>query len=651
MPSKEPIYRPTLVAEITSFIDEKRAARKGGEDGDTEFLSIIEFIDKFKLLPNGLYPVQRFIVKLYYNIPLDAVVKLIKITDKFGERVILEFTEVEYLEYLYDRGRCNIRVQDGRHRRELILVLGRRSGKSALSAIFAAYELYKLLRRGIPQSFYGMLPGSEIRVLCVANDKEQASIVYGDVQSHIEAVDYFKNNIANTTQTYVRFRTEGDRKKNGDNAKGTITATFKSSIAKGLRGRGVICCILDEIAFFVDDGKSSAERVYKAIFPSLATFSPKDKKNKHKPLGPSEGRMILISSPDAREGFFFRVYQMAMSKDRASEGMLVIQAPTWEVNPTLSRDYYEIENAKDPKAFMTEHGAEFSDRVRGWIEDWKDLSDCIVPELRPAVRGYPRDPHFGGVDFGLSNDGTSIALTSLSGGRIQLAYHEVWYPKKSWRESNPHLEVPLVPYAMGLQDVQRLDIDEIAGWFLALSKRFYIHKGVFDQWAGPVFEQVLHKHGLRQFEMRNFFASDSSQMYQTFKMAMFNRQLAIYDWPLPVGAIEGSGARHSPLIAELLELQSTSGGKNIMVVEAPKVVGKHDDQSDALARSILLANEYIRENPGILETTGPGYVHSSSSREQRVGYAQYHRMRDRLHGGSGGAGSVSKRTPSRMARR
>lgn len=648
MPIREPVFKPTLVSEVTSFIDEKRQAKKGGSDGNVDFLTIIDFIEKFKLLPYGLFPVQRFIVKLYYNLALDDTVKTIKITDRFGSKVLHEFTEVEYLKYLYDHGRCNIREQDGKPRRELILVLGRRSGKSALSAIFAAYEIYKLLRRGNPQSYYGLLPGSEIRVLCVANDKEQASIVYGDMQSHIEAVDYFKNNIANATQTFIRFRTEGDRKRFGDTGKATITATFRSSIAKGLRGRGIICAILDEIAFFVDDGKSSAERVYKAIFPSLAQFSPKDPNNKHRALGPSEGRMIMISSPDAKEGFLYRMYQMAMSADKASESILVIQAPTWEVNPTLSREYYEAEYAKDPKSFMTEHGAEFSDRVRGWIEDWKDLSECIIPELRPATRGLPRDPHWAGVDFGLSNDGTAIALTCLSGGRIKLAYHEVWYPKKRWKESNPHLEAPLVPYAYNLQDVIRLDIDEIAEWFLALSKRFYIHKGVFDQWAGPVFEQVLHKRQLRQFEMRNFFASDSSQMYQILKMTMFNRQLALYDWPLPEGSQDGTGTRHSPLISELLELQATTVGKNIVIVEAPKAAGKHDDQSDALARSVMLANEYIRENPGVLEASTRGHSFQVPSTAPRFAYGQFHRIRDRLHSGVGG---TSRRTTHRMVPR
>lgn len=634
MPIKEPVFKSSLSGEVSSFLEKKRLERGGTSlHGDVEFLSVIDFIERFKLLPFGLYPVQRFIVKMYYNIPLDDIQKTIQVKNMFGDKILHEFTEVEYLRHLYDTGRCNIREQDGQDRRELVLVLGRRSGKSALSAIFAAYEIYKLLRRSHPQAYYGMPSGSEIRVLCVANDKEQASIVFDDMRGHVEQVDYFKSALANVTQTFMRFRTENDRKKFGDVGKSTIAASFKSSIAKGLRGRGVMCCILDEIAFFVDDGKSSAERVYKAIMPSLGQFSPRDPKNRLKPIGPTEGRMILISSPDSKEGFFYRMYQMAMSKSKGSSDMLVIQAPTWEVNPTLDRSYYEKEYFKDPKSFMTEHGAEFSDRVRGWIEDSRDLEECIVKDLKPRDRGFPRDPHFAGIDVGLVNDGTSISLTRINNGKVELAYHEAWYARTKWKDTNPHLSSPLVPYANTLQDQTRIDMAEIANWFKALSQRFFIVKGVFDQWSGIVFEQELHKAGLRQFETRNFFASDSSQIYHTFKMFMYNRQLAIYDWPIPETPDGVAIGRHSPLVQELLELQATSGGKNIILVEAPNIPGKHDDVSDSLARSVFLASEYIRDNPGILERVNTIDTVSHGP-PVSVGYHQYHRARNRIHGGS-----------------
>lgn len=647
MPIKEPKFQSQLTGEVSDFLDRKRRDRRGedGEDGDENFLTIVEFIEKFKLFPHGLFPTQKFIVKLYYNIPLDDVHKVILVKDKFGERVVHEFTELEYLRYLYDQGRCNVKEQDGKTRRELILILGRRSGKSSMAAVFAAYELYKLLKRGSPQAHYGLPHGSEIRVLDIANDKEQASIVYSDIQAHIQAVDYFKNNVAHDTQTYVKFRTESDKKRFGPDGKATITATFKSSIAKGLRGRGVICAILDEIAFFIDDGNSSAEQVYRGLSPSLKQFTPKDPKNKHNPIGPTDGRMVLISSPNSKEGFFYKLCKQAMSGGVESSNTLIIQAPTWEVNPTLSSEDYRVEYAKDPKSFMTEYGAEFSDRVRGFIEDSKDLQDCIIPSLRPSLSGYPREVHWAGVDFGISNDGTAIAITHLSGGRIELIYHEVWYPRKSWRESNPHLDTPIVPYAMTLQDQPRLDLDEIANWFFALSRKFYIYRGVFDQWAGPVFEQVLHKKNLKQFEMRNFFPSDTSQMWQTFKMAMLHRQIGIYDWPIPEQAsTENQSIRHSPLVTELLELQSSSSGKNIIVVEAPKISGKHDDMSDSLARSIMLAMEYVRDNPGVLDSSIRQVSNTGPTGRSIGGYGQFHRQRARLHG-------VSSRSVSRQAKR
>lgn len=630
MPSTEKVQKSALTGVIDSFLDEKRSP---SDKDDTKFLSIIDFIERFKLLPMGLFPVQKFILKLYYNMPLDESAKTIKITDRLNTKVLHLFTEKEYLTYLFDQGRCNLREQDGRARHELILVLGRRSGKSTLSAIIAAYELYKLLCRGAPQLYYGIPSSSEIRVLCIANDKEQASIVYSDMAGYVDNIDFFKSAITNNTQTFVRFQTDQDRKKYGDGGRGTLVATFKSSIAKGLRGRGIICYILDELAFFINDGKSSAEQIYRAINPSIAQFSPKDPKDRHRPLGPSEGRAIAISSPDARDGFFYHLYQMSLTNSKASENMLMIQAPTWEVNPTLSKEYYEVEYHKDPRSFMTEHGAEFSDRVRGWIEDATDLTDCIDPASRPILRGEPREMFFCGLDFGMVNDGTAVALTHLKNGKVNLAYHEAWYAGKDWREVNPHLQAPLTEYARRLKDITRLDITEIAEWLRMLSTKFFIESGVFDQWAGPIFEQELHKRGLRQFEMRQFSVMDSSHAFHTAKMFMFSRQLTLYDYPVVQQLSEETVTKHSPLVTELLELQSTSGGKNIVIVEAPNVAGKHDDMSDAFVRSLLLMSEFIKAHPGVMEANGSRLMAPTPATMSARSYNMYHQRRVRLHGG------------------
>jgi len=636
MPSTEKPERSSLGGVVDSVLSARRRVHV-----QSEFLNILEFIDRFKLLPAGLFPVQKFILKMYYGIPLDDVIPeresdKIRITDRYGNFKGY-LSEVQYLQYLYEQGRCNVKEQGGRPRRELILVLGRRSGKSTMSSIITVYELYKLLVRGSPQNYYGMPDGSEIRIICVANDKEQAEIVYQVIAQYTTTLDYFADSLVHDTKTYQRFQTARDVEKFGkgdlkNGGKGTLTVTFKSSVAKGLRGRGNIVVVLDEIAFFVDDGKSSARQIYRAITPATKQFSPKDPDDKRVPIGSTEGRVILISSPDAKEGFFFQQYQTSKSGGKAAKDMLMIQAPTWEVNPTLSPEDYEIEYAKAPNDFETEYGAKFSDRVRGWIEDARDLTDCVIPGLTPLSRGNPREPFFCGLDFGIAKDGTSVSLTHFTEGRIQLGYHESWYAGKRWEESNPHLIGPLVPYARTLQDVDRLDIDEITSWILALSKRFYVEKGLFDQYAGHIFEQKLHKVGLQQFEMRKFTAAASSSCYGNVRFLMYAHQLGVYDYPIPE---QSSGIRfgenlHSPHIAELLELQASSGGKNITIVEAPKVQGKHDDFSDSFVRSCILASEYIHENPDSLEMSQNRLISPKVAR--MVGYRQYHRTRSRLHG-------------------
>lgn len=634
LPSTEKAEKSALIGVVDAFLDSKR---QDGDEGEENFLNIIDFVDRFKLLPDGLFPVQKFILKLYYGIPLDDFLPAsekdrIKLTDKFNTKVLCEFTEVEYLEFLHEQGRCNIGKQDfSRPRRELVLVLGRRSGKSMLSAIISAYELYKLLCRGNPQSYYGLPSSSEIRVLCVANDKEQASIVYGDIAGFVDQVDFFSSSIVNDTQTFMRFQTDEDRRRYGKGSRSTITATFKSSIAKGLRGRGIICYILDELAFFVNDGKTSAEQVYRAINPSLAQFSPKNPVNKRMATGPSEGRAISISSPDTRSGFFYKLYQRSMEGGKQSRNMLMIQAPTWEVNPTLSSDYYEVEFSKDPKAFVTEFGAEFSDRVRTWIEDPADLTDCVVEDHKPLARGNPRESFFAGLDFAVVGDGSAIVLFRLIDGKVELAYHEAWYAGKKWADVNPHLTVPLVPYAMKLQDMDRLDIMEIAEWIRVLSTRFYIEKGVFDQWAGPIFENELHKRNLRQFESRHFSTADSSYAYHTAKMFMYSRQLALYDYPVPPKDPSSSVQRHSPLIEEMLDLQATSGGKNITIVEAPKVSGAHDDLSDAFVRGLLMVSEYMKIHPGALEMSKSLQM-PRRPMQSPLSYRHYQQTKARLHG-------------------
>lgn len=582
---------------------------------EARIFNVLDYIEQPWGLNMKLFPAQRFIVKLYYNLELDSKMaedpnRRIQVPNMFNTEIRYEFSETEYLKFLYEEGRCNIKEQD-HDRRELVLPIGRRGGKTTLSGIFASYEVYRLLNLYNPQAYYGLPNGNRIQIISVATDKDQAGLLFNEVTTHLAKCEYFKPYITNNTLSNVNFRTPYEidrfgpvhRQENGKfssfNGKTSLRVTFRSCNGKGLRGAGNVVIILDEVAHFIDKGNSSADEIYQAVAPSAAAFSRKDP-DTGRPFrdpatgtqAPVESRIILISSPLGKSGLFYDKFNLAMRGGEGADNILAIQAPTWEINPTVPSSYYKEKYHANPTVFMTEHGAQFSDQARGWIEREEDLQACIVPTHRPRFMARPKEPHQMGLDVAVVNDGTAVAITHIEGEKIVHDYHEAWYAGEDWRVTNPHLVEHIVPYSKLLANVDKLDFDEIANWIHALTKRFYITAGIFDRWSGLPLEQALHKRGLRQFRSEPFTRIQTSQIYQTTKLLMYDQKLVLYDHPLPERASSGA-VKHSPLISEILSLQANHVAKNIVLVNKPTVAGARDDVSDALVRSIWLSSEVI----------------------------------------------------------
>ena len=384
--------------------------------------------------------------------------------------------------------------------------------------------------------------------------------------------DFFRAYAANATQSFATFQTPFDIDRYGsysDNQKArySINVTFRSCVAKGLRGGANILVALDEVANFGDKGQASADEVYQAVEPSTRTFSPKDPKNTTRPIGENEGRIILISSPLGKQGLFYKQYRLGFGSNKAADTLLCIQAPTWEVNPTVPAETFVASYLKDPNVFFTEFGAVFSDRTRGWIEDPADLFACVDSDLRPKVRAPSRMPHFMGLDVALVGDWTTVAVGHNDAeGKVVLDYIE-------------GIKAGEGEFA----NLDRLDFDDVADWVYEISRRFYITEGIFDQWSGIPMEQALKKRGLSSLKSVHHTRNLSSQMFQNFKSLMLDKKLVLFDWPIP------DREDHSLHIAELLELQAEFISRYIIKVEAPNIEGKHDDFSDALVRMVWCA--------------------------------------------------------------
>lgn len=568
----------------------------------SDVIDIISFVESDWGLGLRLYPVQRVILKAHYGLalddnllgfPLDVPVPrshpkyspdLVDEDGYYKYRILVTdwrreneraFTEAGYLKFLHSEGRCNIdRVIPGKERRQMVLSIGRRSGKTLITSCIVAYEAYKLIKKGDPQKFYGTSTSNTIQLISVATDKDQASLLYKEAAGHFQKCKFFKPYMANSTQSYAAFQTPRDIEVYGphsenSSAKCSINVTFKSCVAKGLRGGNNILVALDEAAHFGEKGQASADEVYQAVAPSNKTFSPVDPNNSARPIGENEGRLIMISSPLGKQGLFYKQFMIGFSGGIASHDVISVQAPTWEVNPSIPAGTFEAEYLKDQTTFFTEFGAVFTDRTRGWLEQPEDLLACVDPAARPKLRAPPRSPHFLGLDVGLVGDYTALAIGHNDDkGRVVLDH------------------IDRICAGEGeFEDVERLDFDEVVDWISTFAKKFYVSDGIFDQWMGIPLEQALQKRQLGQLKSVHHTPQLASQMFQNFKTLMLDQRLVLYDHPI----LEGH--EHALYLEELLELQAEYKSKYIIKVEAPPVFGKHDDFSDALVRMVWCASQ------------------------------------------------------------
>jgi intein/homing endonuclease len=452
------------------------------------------------------------------------------------------------------------------------------SHNSTITSWIAAYETYKLLKSHHPQKFYGLLPDAEIYVTTVATSEDQANLLFRQILGHYAQCTYFHRYMNRPTADKVLIRSRRDLEKYGEEGKSSIIVRSAPCSARGLRGAGNILVIMDEQAHFVDEksqSNKSDKAVYDAITPSVAQFG-------------NDGKIINISSPLNKSGMLWDLYCQSLD---GAENILMIQAPSWEINTTLSSSFLKGRYQQDPIAYDCEFGAQFSDRVKSWMPE-EYLRRVIVPGLSQKLMGMPRQPYFVGLDVGFKDDGTAIAISHVTqdtddNGKI---VDKIELDYVGWRQAG----VP--PY----ENRDILDFSEIAEWIKETCQKFYAVQGLLDQHNGVMVHQNLHKLGLTQFEMVYHTRNFNSQLYQNFMMLCIDKKLRIFnDKP--------DEHQDSDLIDELLKLQVVQYSKNVISVESPKLKGNYDDRSDAIMRSVWLASEAIRN----------GFVSSNTSSSDR----------------------------------
>ncbi len=539
-----------------------------------------------------LFPVQKFIFKTYYNIPLDnGDDRIIIVKDKFNEKVRYRFNEKEYLNFLFNEGRINIKEVTGDpkdSRTDLVLVIGRRGLKTSSIAVLVSFETYKLLKKVSPHEYYGIMPDDEIRVSCVATNKEQAGELFRRISGHLERSEYFKKYREKPTLSYMKLSTQRDIEEYGPGNRSSLRIVASPCTGRGLRSYNNIIAVLDEMAHFFESDTStdkSDKVIYDSVTPSVAKFVT--------PEGDLHGRVISISSPNDRSGKFYELYERSMEAD--CDNILMIQAPTWEVDYTLSPKYLRAKYLENAVSYMSEFGAEFSDRVSAWIDNEQMLRINIIPGLKLKKISYERTPHFMGIDVGLKQDGTAIAIChivkemigDIERNLIELDCIDARYAKD--------------------EDKEYFHPDEIADWIATYNEKFYIVKGIMDQYYGLAMIPKLHEKGIKQINAAHFSRDFNSKVYQNLMSKMLDVSLRI-----PEGdehLVDGKKTKDLDLVTEMLKLRAVTHSKYLITVKAPDVKNAHDDRSDAFARAVYLATEYMASGGGIvknnrIESTG-----------------------------------------------
>jgi hypothetical protein len=357
---------------------------------------------------------------------------------------------------------------------------------------------------------------------------------------------------------------------------------------------------MDEMAFFIsNDGRFSGTEVYKALTPSTADFG-------------KDGKIICISSPYAKYGSFWDKYVQSFEE---ADSMLMFKMYSSMINTRIDSSYLKAKRRQDRIGFGCEFGAEFSDSVVAWIDDEEEFRRCIV-EKHMSDRGMPGTTYYMGIDVGLKNDGTAIAIVHREGNKIICDYANVWFSGSSdiW-----DLDSSIYRHCHKYASNDILRMSDIASEIKLLCRNFSIKAGVFDQHMGYALLELLYDAGLRQFATEHYTDSKNSDIYALTKILYIEGLLEIPDHPI--------------LIPEMLQLEGEKKSKNKLIVEAPNKNGAHDDLSDALVRAIWLCHSNTKERPkNITSLAGPGGGISGGGKGKHQSYLTHQLDKQRKHG-------------------
>lgn len=393
------------------------------------------------------------------------------------------------------------------------LVCGRRSGKSFISSLIATYLA----------AFYDwtpfLAPGERGMIMVIASDRKQARVIFRYIEALMRSSPLLYRLVENHTMESFSLR-------------GRVTIEIHSASFRAVRGYTVVAALLDEIAFFQAENSANPDKeIIEAIRPAMATVP---------------GAMLFgLSSPYAQRGVLYEAYKNYFSEDEPD--VVVWQAPTWYMNPTIPNDFFERAYRNDSVSASAEYGAEFR----------KD-TDAFIPEEAYSAnvdRGiYERPytevnaPYFGFVDpSGGSRDSFTLAI----------AHIDPESPEDHSRKILDLIREYTPPFSPDVVVKEMADV---------LAK-YHIAEVVGDRYSGEWVSERFRHHGIEY----TVSSRTKSEIYKAVLPELMSNRALLLD--------------NERMHAQFLILERRSGGHGRDLIDHPR--GAKDDVANAVAGALV----------------------------------------------------------------
>lgn len=384
---------------------------------------------------------------------------------------------------------------------EAALVCGRRAGKSfvlALIAVFlACFRDYRCY----------LQPGERGTVLVIAADRRQARTIFRYIRALLTRVPMLARMVERETADTFDLVNEVSIE--------VGTASFRS-----VRGYTVVAALCDEVAFWqTDDAAEPDYAVLDALRPAMSTIP---------------GAMLLLaSSPYAPRGALHDMHRRYFGK---SGPILVWQAPTRTMNPTVPQRIIDEAMERDPASALAEYGAQFRNDIAAFVP--REVVQACVDE---STFERPYDPKYGYVAFVDPSGGSSDSMTLAIG----------------------HREGDMVVVDVVREIVAPFDPESATEEFARLLRSYGLRHVTGDRYAGEWVRQSFEKRQI-QYALSEL---PKSGLYVDLLPKLNSKTIRLVDNPRLVNQIAA------------LERRTSRGGKD-SIDHPPQ---GHDDLANAVA--------------------------------------------------------------------